>query len=828
MTGPRTHPIRLSGTWRFAPTLPDGFERPDFDDSDWSDITVPGEWVMQGFTVEPGKPAGFRTSFKAPKSWRRRAVKIRFDAVYSICDVYLNGQHVGSHEGGFTPFEVDITSTVIPGKPNTLALAVTSESTADTMASASTYARHPLGGIARKVTAFAVPKVHLTRFHADTDLDADYEDATLTILAEVAGPTDGVELRVDLRHPTGMMEEIGQCSVPTDGTVTMVADVRAPELWDSEHPNLYTLWGLLKVNGKVKEFVTRRIGFREVEVRGNQLFVNGDVVKLRGVCRHEVHPDLGRSMTHKIWTRDIELLKGANVNYVRTAHYPPAEEFISRCDKAGIYVQDEGPWCWASASAANSPETLGLVMRSNAEMIERDRSHPSVIIWDIANESNWGSNYARANDYIHAEDPSRPTLFSYQPDPSPTDIITWHYPGIDGPARAADSDKPITFDEYCHLNCYNPAEVEADPGLRDYWGHALEDMWNAMYESQGVLGGAIWCWCDDVFDLPTGRAGYGEWGPVDGFRRPKPEWWHVRKVYSPIHIRVDRLEPGQVFIPIQNRYNHTNLSEIECRWRLGEGSGTLHLDVPPGGTGVLPFLIKSPEHDALHLTFIDPSDRLVDEYAIPVGPRTTPALDALSREAPDVDGISIILTEQESGREVTLEGDITSTATEITYTATYSGDPITVREVGLKLTLAGGLQNLSWRRIGQWSVYPDDHIGRLTGETAAFPVAEGDPRPESWSQDHDPRGCNDFRSTKYSITRASLTDDSGAGVGVVSDGRHSIRASVEGDAVVLRICEFSNGGGERFLRGHYAADYRTIDPGDVIAGAVLLHLVQPR
>jgi hypothetical protein len=863
VTGVQQPRLDLNGQWRFSAAPPEGFWDPGFDDSAWGRLEVPGEWVMQGQSVEPGKAAGYRRRFSVPEDWRGCVAKGRFDAVYSKCEVWLNGKRVGGHEGGFTPFEVDVTQAIAPGRPNVLALAVTSESLADTLASASSYARHPLGGITRNVTAFALPRTHLARCHVTTDLDDRYRNAELTVTSEVAGG------KADLRVSVSGLAGVGQGS----GDPVRLP-VSRPKLWDCEHPNLYTMQAELLVGGRVVERVSRRIGFREVEVRGNQLLVNGRPVKLHGVCRHEVHPERGRSLTPTVWRRDVELLKGCNVNFVRTSHYSPAEEFVALCDEAGIYVQEEGPYCWVGNGNEGSADTLGLMVRQQAEMMERDLSHPSVIIWDVANESAWGTNFVRMTQYAHAQDPTRPTLFSGAgvgevDDPTQRpDIDDWHYPGPSGPERCATAERPVTFGEYCHLNCYNVAEVEADPGVRDYWGRALQPMWDAMYASRGCLGGTIWCWADDVFELPgNGRVGYGEWGVIDGNQRPKPEWWHVRKTYSPTRIPVKWAEPGEtVALPIENRYNHTNLSEIECRWELGRRRGTVSLDLPPHSAGTLTVPVAAKAGDLLRLEFRDPSGRVVDEYALPVSPPDTAAI--LPRPSPEqvlagvTSGIyadsgwpEIVLTEQGTGRDIAGQSEAATQGAKVTggqlrmevrrkysigeatwtvetspqgtrwrYRLVYEGPEVTVREIGLLRRLSRDFARLSWERADQWTVYPDDHIGRPIGSAWAFPKPTEE-TPGPWSLLPDGRGCNDFRSTKYGILCASLTNAQGLGLGVASDGTQSVRATVEPDGVVFRVLDFSNGGGEGFLRGHYAKDYRTLKPGDVLEGGAVFRLV---
>jgi len=904
VAGVRQATLSLCGQWRFSPAPPPNFWSLEVDDRQWPPIEVPGEWVMQGFNVAPNTPAAYRFRFRPPADWRGQTVKIRFDAVYSLARVWLNGKPVGEHLGGFTPFEVEVTEALQPGTDNLLALAVTNESLADSLATGSQYARHPLGGITRKVTAFAVSLTHLTRFHADTTFDPAFRNAALRVLAEIAGPLGETELRVALRDPEGRALELrGNRGYPRpNGTVEWQIPVPEPKKWDAEHPNLYHLDGELLVAGQVVERVSRRIGFRQVEIRGRELLINGRPVKLRGVCRHEVHPKRGRSLTPEIWQRDVELLQGANVNHVRTAHYPPAEEFLDRCDEAGLFVQEEAPWCWVSADAAQSSQTLPLLLRSTVEMLERDRSHPCVIFWDLANESAWGPNFQRVHEYARAADPSRPTLFSDGGGGGSCEIASWHYPGPAGPDRTAHSDRPVIFDEYCHLNCYNPAEVTADPGLRDYWGRALQPMWDAMWVAPACLGGAIWSWCDDVFDLPQdGRVGYGEWGPIDGWRRPKPEWWHLKKVYSPVRISLRTLpfpETGQpLLIPVENRFDFTHLNEIRCEWQWGSQKGTVRADVAPRTTGQLVIPAPVVTGETLHLRFLDPAGRVVDEYALtwreqaegrtePPGPppplremadsfeaagewfrftfdRQTGRMRARIQDDEVIVGgpwlaasrlgegtLAFAEDEETAAQSVSAQlketcvvihttkanpfGSLTYTVSlfgdgsfETHYELHYRGPEAHVREIGLVWNLPASFDQLSWQRRGQWTVYPEDHIGRLVGETRAFPVeGASEQKPPSWAWNTDPRGSNDFRSTKYNILEATLTNRQGLGLMILSDGTQHVRATVEGNHLALRVNDFSNGGGERFLQAHYGREYRTVKAGDVLKGTVRARLLK--
>ncbi|MCD6598621.1 MAG: glycoside hydrolase family 2, partial [Bacteroidales bacterium] len=384
----------------------------------------------------------------------------------------------------------------------------------------------------------------------------------------------------------------------------------------------------------------KKIGFREIEIAGNQVFLNGSPIKLRGVNRHEAHPLLGRSLNKDLWLKDALLFKQANVNYIRTSHYPPAEEFIAFCDSIGLYVELENPLCWVGhganakwqKSAPHDPEFYPYLEQVSRESIGLLGNHSSILIWSMANESTWGANWAKLLEFYNKKDPSRPVSFHDQAfggynnfGSKATQIANIHYPGLDGPSKADTFSRPLLFGEYSHLNTYNREEIATDPGVRDSWGKGIKTISNSMFVSRGCLGGAIWSGIDDIFFLPDGRAvGYGEWGPIDGWRRKKPEYYHMKKAYSPVIIHnthPDSPMKGQpLLLQIENRFDFTNLNECKIEWDMEGEEGSIKMDLSPKNSGIMKIYPKTDtEGKTMHIRFYSPPGYLVDETTISVG-----------------------------------------------------------------------------------------------------------------------------------------------------------------------------------------------------------------
>ena len=646
--------ISLNGTWKFSTNPPSGFEQFAAPETKaWSNIAVPGEWVMQGFAIATNTAAAYWREFNVPADWSGRSIKLRFDCVHSDCTVYVNGQRVGAHEGCFTVFELDVTAAIKPGR-NILALAVKSESTADTLDSATQYAAHQLGGITRKVQLFALPAVHLAEQVITADYDAATTNGTLAVKLHLSpAPHDPLTVRLRLLAP-GATKSVAVMELTAAGDHLAPKIQISPALsWDPEHPRLYTLLTeLIGQHGEVLEQTSQRIGFRRIEIRGNQLFVNNAPVKLRGSCRHEVDPLRGRSLTPEIWKKDAELFRAANVNYIRTSHYPPAEEFLDLCDEYGFFVECEAPLCWVEHGANaiwqgwnyQDAKFFPYLLRANFENLAANRNHPCVTIWSLANESRWSPLFAEVNRRVKAADPTRPTSFhdqcwgGYNNAQSQADIAVYHYPGENGPAKCDEEKRPVLFGEYCHVECYNRRELVTDPGVRDDWGRGFARMNDLMYQHDGCLGGAIWAGVDDVFCLPDGKfVGYGMWGAIcDGWRRDKPETWHVKNAYSPVRVTVRELPvpaPGEAIrIPVLNRYNFADLNELKITWSLAGASGNITANIPARHDGELVLALKKTvkSGDVLHLSFTDPRGFVCNEENLTFGHRVEPTVSAPS------------------------------------------------------------------------------------------------------------------------------------------------------------------------------------------------------
>ena len=634
--------VSLDGSWKFQAQAPPGIASLSAAGiAAWEAIAVPGQWRNQGHDLPANQTVAYATTFDRPAGWGERVVKLRFDAVFSECKVYLNGSEVGSHLGGFTPFECDLTTT-IKDQGNLLVLSVTSDSLADSMASASKYACHPLGGISRSVTLLAVPKTYISDLIIRTDFDSAYKDATLEVTLEIdssrSGGAAAADVSFELHNPAAGVVALPNPQSKVEWTTpgrlrkTFTFPVAAPQWWTPETPACYMLD--IACGG---HSVRQNIGFRKIEVKGTRVLVNGRPVKLRGVNRHETDPLRGRSLAAGQWRKDAQLLRDANVNLIRTCHYPPDHQLIEAADDLGIWVEVESPFCWEQGS--NDPSHREATLRQVAEMIKRDRNNPSVLYWSLGNESTWGPNFEHSSRMVRELDSTRPQTFEWthntitETDAAYCEIGAVHYPGFNGPVMAKEKSKrPLFMGEYCHLNAYNRRELMTDPGLRDRWGLYLHRLWEQMDAEPNILGGAIWSGIDDTFlPAPDLTLGYGAWGPLDGWRRPKPEYWHVKKTYSPVRVDENKavtLTNGVLTIPVENRSDFINLSKIEARWKIGGQAGVAYADVPSRQRGTLSITpARLPlAGEKLELAFIDPRGFETNRFTLPLaGPVMPPA-----------------------------------------------------------------------------------------------------------------------------------------------------------------------------------------------------------
>ena len=674
LAGVETPAVLLSGTWQFRYSP----------DSKWDKIQVPGEPAMQGYAIEHDKPFTYRKSFTVPADYAGKHTILRFDGVYSHARLFVNGTFVREHHGGFTRWDTDVTPFVRPGKKNEIRLEVTDR--LDDISYASGYAHHPIGGILRDVTLFALPETCLYDFYAETHLDAAYEDAVLKIgySSPVIG---GAEVAYTLADPSGRRYPLAQSRFPLkEGGNMNELPVKNPLKWDAEHPNLYTLTVTLSKDGKEIGRFDRRIGFRDVKIEKDRMLVNGMPVKLRGACRHDIHPTLGRTTTAELDSLDVILFKRSNMNFVRTSHYPPTERFLEYCDRYGIYVESETAVCfvdtyrqknYAPGKTQDSAEFTPRYLSQCREMVKSFRSHPSILFWSIGNESVYGTNFQQCWDWVKATDKTRPVIFSYPGsvgEKEPVyDILSMHYQDVNGNLNQWNRSTrgfqgegiPALFDEWAHPACYTYATLQEDPNIREFWGHSIERMWSGLFDAPGGLGGAIWGYVDETFMLPEPKVGtafwkefartakpedyqgkcvgYGEWGIVDVWRREKPEFWATKKAYSPVRLMTTEvasfLSGQRLLLPLYNRFDHTDLNEIEARYIYKGEEKKLSLpSVAPHQKGLLTIPAEAwNANEPLLVSFYTATGELIDREQVRLGNEPVHLLDARREQPLDVE-----------------------------------------------------------------------------------------------------------------------------------------------------------------------------------------------
>ena len=430
----KDHVISLDGTWRFKleqpgdttphetgkrpvqmPSNPEPFQTTDYtEDSSWHDIKVPSNWEMLGYSPatygQPDNAIGlYRLQFEVPADWKGRNVAIDFDGVNNGAEIYLNGQPVtvhesswgrkNYHEGGFNPFQVDLTPAVKFGAKNLLAVRVIKNTKSVDMDTGDFFF---LGGIYRPVQLFSVPQNFVDDLTVRTTLGAD-DKAAVQVLLGIHGNAKA----------TITLDGLPSIDVDPKGVATIMVD--HPKLWSAEKPNLYDLSVDLKDDsGNVTEHLTKRIGIRQITIKDGVLLVNNEPVKpLRArLPRKNIEGDARlRHSGPEQWRKDIEMMKAANFNAIRTSHYPYGSGFYDLCDELGMYVADEMAACWCPT---NTDELTPMFAQHAREYVQRDKNHPSVIIWAIGNENKAPSkNYFVSAGEIRKIDPTRPRACSW-------------------------------------------------------------------------------------------------------------------------------------------------------------------------------------------------------------------------------------------------------------------------------------------------------------------------------------------------------------------------------------------------------------------------------
>ena len=621
----------LNGAWKFhwvrkPSDRPMDFMSSGFHPDAWDEIEVPGSWELQGYGIPhyfdvaypfpPDPPwiphdynpvGSYLRTFSVPAEWDGREVYLVFDGVSSAMYVWINGRRVGYSQDSRTPAEFRITDYLGPGE-NTLAVEVYRWSDGSYLEDQDMWR---LSGIFRDVYLHAAPPVRIRDFGVDAGLDDRYRDGRLSVKVEIEGvsATDWGTIEIDLLDSRGenvpgvRMAGSFKIDRETSGTMRFSARVPEPFKWTAETPHLYTLLIThLDDAAKVREVITSRVGFRRVEIAGGLLRVNGTPVTLRGVNRHEHDPETGQTVSEERMLQDIELMKQHNINAVRASHYPNVPRWYELTDEYGLYVVDEanieshGIDCEPDLTLAGKPEWKEAHLDRTVRMVERDKNHPSVIVWSLGNEACDGPNFVATSAWIHERDPSRPVMYEPAGLADHVDIVSPMYARdymLDAYAREHD-DRPYILCEYAH------AMGNSVGNLADYW--------DTIFEHDILQGAFIWDWVDQgLWRTAEDGTRYivygGDFGPpgtasdrnfllnglVTADRRPQPHLQEVKKVYQPVAIRAVDLARGE--IEVENRYAFTPLSSLAGSW-------TVLADGRAVAAGAMPVLDVAPSETA--------------------------------------------------------------------------------------------------------------------------------------------------------------------------------------------------------------------------------------
>jgi beta-galactosidase/beta-glucuronidase len=708
--------VLLNGNWDFlycasSYHIPSQFMSPGFDSRSWDRIPVPSNWQMidpkkkrygkphytnvnYPFPVEPPfvpdmNPTGvYRLWFSMPDSWHGRTIYLRFEGVDSAFYLWVNGEKVGYSQGAHLPAEFNITPYISPGR-NLMAVEVFQWSDGSYLEDQDMWR---LSGIFRNVVLYAKPEVQIRDFSLLPDLDASFQNGLLNINVCVLNngrsttKTYHVGFNLlDRENNSILSDVVGTINSINPGNEIWVErqfHVPDPKKWSAESPNLYTILITLWESGKVqKETVRTKLGFRKVEVRDGVFMVNGSAVKLKGVNRHETHPVHGHAVPIESMIQDIVLMKQHNINAVRTSHYTNDSRWLDLCDQYGLYViaeadlESHGMAVTGDLSKlANDPDWKEAHIDRLIRMVERDKNHPSILIWSLGNEAGYGENFREMAHWLHRFDPSRLVHYEGGYDAPELDIVSVMYPSIETliqQGSRSDDIRPFFMCEYAHAMGNGPGN--------------LKEYWDVIEKFPRLMGGCIWEWVDHAIQVKTDLgddyfAYGGDFGDepndgnfcVDGLnfpdRVPHTGLIEYKKIIQPVSIEALNLRDG--IIRIRNKHDFISLDYLTGLWRVtrdGDIIQTGHLpDLSIKAKSwqdfSLPFKLPTPEPGTtfwLDIIFVLANDQLwgsqghivaLEQFELPV--TKNPARELGKDKIPD-----LVVDEDLESKILTICGD---------------------------------------------------------------------------------------------------------------------------------------------------------------------------
>lgn len=610
-----THAFKnLNGVWKFmfldAPEYsPEGFFNSDFDVTKMDDITVPGNWQLQGygkmhysdlwynFPINPPyvpteNPTGiYKRTFFVEESYRDKKIIIRFCGVDSAYHLWINGKEVGYSKVARNESEFDITDLIRVGEENDVTVRVYQWSDGTYLEDQDMWWE---SGIFRDVELIGVPKDGINDYKVIADLDDEYKNGIFKVEAFLR-TTKEVNVTFELVD-AGENTVFTKTVVAKEGKACIDEVIADVNHWTAETPYLYKLFMTVEDDGQIVEVIPQNVGFRNIRLNGETFLVNGVAIKFKGVNRHDYSPQNGRVVSREEIEKDIILMKQFNINAIRTSHYPNSYYLYDLCDEYGMYLIAEtdlechgfeltGDYKWIT----DDPSWELAYVSRMTRMIERDKNHPAIIFWSLGNESAFGCNFRKMTDVAHEMDPTRLVHYEGDFDVESADVYSTMYTWIENPKKPylmkdiiEKSKKPHIHCEYCHAMGNGPGN------LKDY-----QDL---VYAHDKLQGGFVWEWFDHGIEsfIESGEKYYrygGDFGDdpsnkdfcIDGLimpdRTPSPGLYEYKKVIEPITTTAVDIQKG--IINLLSRYDFANLDRFNLVYKVMEDDVILQTGFMP-------------------------------------------------------------------------------------------------------------------------------------------------------------------------------------------------------------------------------------------------------